>query len=112
MVHLPPEPRSPEPSITIIEPSLKKDARPRDVLIPILGAELADAMIEHRRAIRKPLTPLSAKLLAGKLAVMRDPHSSARETIERGWTTVYEKEEKPDAQHSRRVSAFLSGARR
>jgi DNA-binding MarR family transcriptional regulator len=102
---------SPEPSVTVNSIS-KTDAREK--LVAVLGEELTASLISHRKAIRKPITAEAAVMLAAKLGKMRDPPAAVRRSIENGWTGVFEddKPEKQDGQHSRRVSAFLSGARR
>jgi hypothetical protein len=102
---------SPEPSVTVKSIS-KTDAREK--LVAVLGEEMTAAWIAHRKAIRKPLTSHAAELLAERLTGMRDPPAAVRRSIENGWTGVFEddRQEKQDGQHSRRVSAFLSGARR
>lgn len=55
---------------------------PRSELEKVLSPDLADAVIEHRQRLRKPLTARAAKLLAGKLRSDAD----AEAMIANGWT--------------------------
>jgi DNA-binding IscR family transcriptional regulator len=84
-----PERGSPEPIRTIIEPSLKKEGA-RDALASVIGAELADDLIAHRKALRKPMTARAGELLAKRLAEMRDPSAAVLRSIENGWQGVFE----------------------
>ncbi|OLP56654.1 hypothetical protein BJF92_11235 [Rhizobium rhizosphaerae] len=88
---------------TIIEPldhpSRKQDAReqgrendpdasPKSALAElttVLDVETARAVMEHRRTIRRPLTPHAARLLARKFAQMPDPRHAADVMIGNGW---------------------------
>jgi uncharacterized protein YdaU (DUF1376 family) len=58
---------------------------PRQELETVLDEERADAVIEHRQRMRKPLTARAAKMLAGKLSKAGDPNRAADLMIERGW---------------------------
>lgn len=63
-----------------------EDARtPRDALETVLDAERAQAVLDHRQRLRKPLTAHAAKLLAEKLAQVSDPNAAADEMIANGW---------------------------
>jgi hypothetical protein len=42
-------------------------------------------VIDHRRAIKKPLTAHAAKLLAAKFAQWHDPNAAADAMIANGW---------------------------
>lgn len=86
-----PERGSPEPSITIIEPSRKKESA-RDALAAVVGDELAAAFLDHRRALRSPMTPHAGHLMAHRLAAMADPSKAISTAIERGWKGVFEDE--------------------
>lgn len=77
---------SPEPSRTINEPS-KKSAR--EILLSILSEETADDFIEHRKAIKAPVTPQAAKALVKKCAGFRDADSIFNESIANGWRGVF-----------------------
>ncbi len=56
------------------------------VLIPVLGQELAEGLIEHRRVtIKKKLTPLAAKLLLKEYEKTGDPKAACEMQIVRGW---------------------------
>jgi hypothetical protein len=54
-------------------------------LTTVLDAEHAQAVIEHRRKIRKPLTPYAAQLLARRFALMPNPNAAADAMIGNGW---------------------------
>lgn len=74
-------------ALSIIEPSgnRHKIAPPRGELLKVLDPERADAVVDHRRCIRKPLTAHAAKLLAGKFAECPDPNAAADAMISNGW---------------------------
>lgn len=61
---------------------------PRDELALVLDAEHADAVLEHRAKLRKPLSPHAAHLLALSLAECPDPNAAADVMIESGWLKV------------------------
>lgn len=63
----------------------KKKNTPRDELATVLDAERADAVIEHRQRLRKPLTARAAHLLASKLSSAPDANAAADLMIEKGW---------------------------
>lgn len=65
----------------------REDARatPRDELAKVLDETRAEAVLEHRRKMRKPLTAHAAALLAGKFAKCRDPNAAADMMIANGW---------------------------
>ena len=65
-------------------PSAPKTS-PRDQLARVLDAERAEAVVEHRSRLRKPLTAHGAKVLAGKFARCPDPNLAADEMIANGW---------------------------
>lgn len=62
-----------------------KEASPKSELEAVLDAEHATAVVDHRKRLRKPLTPHAAKLLAGKLARCPDPNAAADVMIANGW---------------------------
>ena len=64
-------------------PSAKKNAR--DVLLECLKPETADAVLEHRKAKRCPLTPFAAQLLVKGFQSTADPEDAAQTMIARGW---------------------------
>ena len=95
-----PHPCSPTLNITIKEPSEdnghapdartsnlppERKAAPREELIVVLDAEHADAVLDHRQRLRKPLTAFAAKLLAAKFARCADPNAAAETMISNGW---------------------------
>lgn len=60
-------------------------ATPRNELDAVLSPERAQAVIDHRRKIKKPLTDHAAKLLAAKFAQCPDPNAAADAMISNGW---------------------------
>ena len=82
----------PSLSLTVNEP-LDAQAHPpskstvRNVLARVLDNDHVTAVIEHRRQIKKPLTPYGAKRLAAQLEKCRDgPDAAADFMIDKGWT--------------------------
>lgn len=65
--------------------SVPKKPTPRSELKTVLDDERADALLEHRQRIRKPMTVRAASLLAAKLARTGNPNAAADLMIERGW---------------------------
>lgn len=70
--------------------SLRSDSAPakptpRQELLKVLDADRAEAVIEHRQRIRKPITAHAAKILAGKLAKWHDANEAADAMISNGW---------------------------
>ncbi|HEU4342167.1 MAG TPA: hypothetical protein VFU31_11400 [Candidatus Binatia bacterium] len=63
----------------------KNNRTPRDELLAVLDAERADAVIDHRKRLRKPLSAHAAKLLARRFSEWMDPNAAADEMIARGW---------------------------
>jgi hypothetical protein len=63
----------------------KRNATPREFLLECLLPEAADAVLEHRRAMRRPLTGRAAQLLAKGFLATADPNAAADMMIERGW---------------------------
>lgn len=82
-----PEPRSPKPSRTIIEPSESNGAR--DALLAVLSPEAADAFIDHRKAKRAKLTVKAAQLIAKDLTHHPNPDAVVEASIKNGWTGVF-----------------------
>jgi uncharacterized protein YdaU (DUF1376 family) len=58
---------------------------PRDELSRVLDAARAQAVLDHRQRIRKPLTAYAAKQLADKFAKCADPNGAADAMISNGW---------------------------
>lgn len=58
---------------------------PRDELATVLDSEHVEAVIEHRKKKRCPLTAHAAKLLAAKFAKWTDPNAAADAMIANGW---------------------------
>jgi len=75
--------RNKEPEY-IKEKKIKKE-NPRDILLTVLDEEHTDAVIEHRKKKKAPLTDFSAKRLAAKFALIQNPNDGAAFMIERGY---------------------------
>jgi len=59
------------------------------ILIPVLGKELALAIIEHRDKVKKePLTEYAAKLQVKEYLKCGDPVAAAEMQILRGWRSI------------------------
>lgn len=60
-----------------------------DILSPILGDELAAAIIDHRkRTVKKPLTVYAAKLQVQEYIKTGEPIAAAEMQILRGWQAI------------------------
>ncbi|WP_259668429.1 hypothetical protein [Rhizobium lentis] len=60
-----------------------------EILSPLLGDELASAVIEHRkRTVKKPLTAYAAKLQVKEYIKTGDPVAAAEMQILRGWQAI------------------------
>jgi hypothetical protein len=70
---------------TTTPPLLGGHKTPRDFLLECLSAESADAVLAHRKAMRRPLTGRAAQLLAKGFTSTSDPNAAADLMIERGW---------------------------
>lgn len=61
-------------------------ARIREALTTVLSPQTAEALIDHRKAKKAPLTIVAAERLAAKFAKTRDgPENAALTMIDRGW---------------------------
>lgn len=58
---------------------------PRQALETCLDEEHADAVLDHRKAKRAPLTTRAAQLLAKEFAKCPDANAAADEMLIRGW---------------------------
>ena len=83
-----------EDNPSTIELSGKKDKNlgrerlnqtPREILLGCLSPEIADGVLAHRKAMRRPLTGRAAQLLAKGFLATADPNAAADMMIERGW---------------------------
>jgi len=59
-----------------------------EVLSPILGDELAEAIIAHRKSKKPPFTVYAAKLQVKEYIKTGDPVAAAEMQILRGWTAI------------------------
>ena len=63
----------------------KASRTPREFLLECLSPESADAVLAHRKAMRRPLTGRAAQLLAKGFLATADPEAAADMMIVRGW---------------------------
>lgn len=61
---------------------------PREALETALDPSHAQAVIEHRQRLRKPMTAYAAELLARRLAECPNPNEAADMMIEKGWQSI------------------------
>lgn len=60
-----------------------------EILSPVLGEELAEAIIDHRkRTVKKPLTAYAAKLQVKEYLKTGNPKEAAEMQILRGWQAI------------------------
>ncbi|RJP45465.1 hypothetical protein C4587_00785 [Candidatus Parcubacteria bacterium] len=62
-----------------------KAPTPLEILSEVVSEKTAADVIAHRKALRKPLTPRAAELLAKSLVASGDAERAAATMIERGW---------------------------
>ncbi len=58
---------------------------PAFILSPLLGNELAAAVVEHRQRLRKPMTVKAAELMLREFEKCTEPIAGAEMMISRGW---------------------------
>lgn len=79
-------------TLTLPVPIPKNKGESADALLAplkaVLNEEAAKAVIEHRKRLKKPLTPRAAKMLAEKLGAFPDPNAAADEMMLRGWSSI------------------------
>lgn len=63
----------------------EKNITAREVLLSVLDADRADAVLEHRKKLRAPLTAHGAKLLSSEFVKTGDPNAAADAMIAGGW---------------------------
>jgi hypothetical protein len=80
-----PDRRARERAPSIQAVSAPKPNSTKDELLAVLDEARAEAVIEHRKRIRKPLTAHAARLLAGKFRQCADPNAAADAMIVNGW---------------------------
>jgi hypothetical protein len=82
---------------------------PRKELERVLDPEHAQAVIDHRKAKRAPLTAYAAKLLAAQLARWHNPNEAADAMILNGWQAFkpewMERQSAPRGQSARGTDA-------
>lgn len=78
--------RSPTPPKEKTTPSPGVDEAAKNELARVLAGTRADAVVAHRKSLRKPLSAEAARLLAGRFARCADPNAAAETMIASGWT--------------------------
>jgi hypothetical protein len=76
---------SPLPTVGTPKPEKTKNPTPQEILSEVVSEKTAADVVAHRKALRKPLTPRAAELLAKTLAASGDAEHAAATMIERGW---------------------------
>jgi len=56
-----------------------------DELLPYIDQDHAEGFIDHRKAMKRPLTAFGARLIAKELAKCQNPNEAIAEAILRGW---------------------------
>ena len=82
---------------------------PSDVLAPVIGEELAEAFIAHRKSIKKPMTEKAAELMAKKLRGFSDPRSAVEEAIMNGWQGVFHPKQNFQQQRGGKPKTIIHG---
>lgn len=62
---------------------------PADDLAQVLGPDLAKHFLDHRKALKKPMTAYAAQLMAKKLRTFPDPVAAVEQSILKGWQDVF-----------------------
>jgi hypothetical protein len=94
---------APEPSGTVKNRQGARESVLK-ILLDVLSEEVAQDFIDHRKAMRKPMTPRAARLIADKLRSCSDPSAIANLSIMNGWQGVFPEREaqvKPGSQPER-----------
>jgi hypothetical protein len=76
---------SPLPSEGPPKAKSAREPTPAEILSEVVSPKTAADVVAHRKALRKPLTPRAAELLARSLAASGDAERAAATMIERGW---------------------------
>lgn len=76
---------TPLPTVGTPKPKKTKNPTPQEILSEVVSEKTAADVVAHRKALRKPLTPRAAELLAKTLAASGDAEHAAATMIERGW---------------------------
>lgn len=89
---------------------------PADILCKIVSRETADDFVQHRKAMKKPITELAAVRIVRKLETHHDPEAVLDLSIQNGWQGIFPEQLKGDrsvkpSKQSERVNAFIAGAR-
>src|ERR1035437_6496097 len=64
---------------------VSKNITPIEILSDVVSAQTASDLIDHRRALKSPMTVRAAELLAKAFVAFGDPERAAQEMIARGW---------------------------
>lgn len=113
-----PAPDAPEPSVTIIEPSIRGAADALEilaVLAEVVSQDTAEAFISHRKAKRAKLTLKAAQLIAKDIRGHPDADAVVLNSIKNGWTGVFPEKSKGaqndgPSKSEQRIRAFIEGA--
>lgn len=81
-----PEARSQKQDNSSNEEYILREKKPVDILLEVIDQDHSQAIIEHRKKIKKPLSERAANLLANELRKCASPNEAADEIILRGWT--------------------------
>jgi len=80
--------------------SLLPQPGPKEILMGVLPEEAAQDFIDHRKALKKPLTDLAATRLVKQLREMADPVASVDNSIANGWAGVFETQKRGQREQS------------
>lgn len=84
---------NPNKSIPEPEPEPKKDRgnppNPLEILQQVLSSDTASDFIDHRKAMKKPVTAVAANRIVAKLKDHPDPNAVVDETIANGWQGIF-----------------------
>jgi hypothetical protein len=81
-------------TLKVVEQEARKDSKapakpsPRQRLETVLDPERAEAVLDHRQRLRKPLTEHAAKMLAAEFAKFPDPNAAADRMVAKGWLSI------------------------
>ena len=75
----------PLPSLRSGGTAREQTPTPRQILLECLSPASADAVLAHRKALRRPCTVRAAQLLAKGFLATADPNAAADMMIARGW---------------------------
>lgn len=87
----------------------------REILLDCLSPEVAEGVLAHRQALRRPLTGRAAQLLAKGFLATADPNAAADMMIERGWQGFkpewFDNERRSNGQHGKGKKSLVEAGR-